>query len=194
MHSIRLLFQARTDKNVHAGGNVIQMKLLVDEAAYPDDPQAALDALRDRMNNFLPEGITVLRLVTVGKGFHAKNCCAGRSYDYVFPTAALDAGVISDELLRKQEWLEADLEELRERRRLLKERQDRELAELEPQLRAQNQEEERKALEQLSAQKQDEGEGAEGNMEDEAGAAAVEAAEVGLWLSLSPCPCLVGRA
>ncbi|KAL6939406.1 hypothetical protein ACO0RG_003243 [Hanseniaspora osmophila] len=69
---------ARTDKGVHAGGNVISMKLIIED---PD--------IKDKINACLPEGVRVWNIQRVCNGFDSKNACSSRIYEYLLPTYAL---------------------------------------------------------------------------------------------------------
>ena len=73
---------ARTDKGVHAAGQVISLMLRLREGETEDD-------LRIRTNNALPNEIRVFDFVRVTKQFNAKNLCSGRRYGYVLPTFTL---------------------------------------------------------------------------------------------------------
>jgi tRNA pseudouridine38-40 synthase len=73
---------ARTDKGVHAAGQVISLMLRLREGETEDD-------LRVRTNSFLPSEIRVFDFVRVTKQFNAKNLCSGRKYGYILPTFTL---------------------------------------------------------------------------------------------------------
>ncbi|OQR97332.1 tRNA pseudouridine synthase [Achlya hypogyna] len=68
---------ARTDKGVHAAGQLVCAKLCVEgtEATF-----------RDKVNALLPADIRVLEVVAVTKNFNAKNSCDRRTYEYLAPT------------------------------------------------------------------------------------------------------------
>ncbi|KAF4040016.1 tRNA pseudouridine synthase [Phytophthora infestans] len=68
---------ARTDKGVHAAGQLLTAKLHVgdDIAGF----MAKVDAA-------LPEDIRVMHMVTVTKNFNAKMTCDQRTYEYLAPT------------------------------------------------------------------------------------------------------------
>ncbi|SCV01220.1 LAMI_0G10088g1_1 [Lachancea mirantina] len=66
---------ARTDKGVHAGGNVISLKLII------EDP----DILK-KINDNLPEGIRVWDFKRVNKAFDCRKMCSSRWYEYLLPT------------------------------------------------------------------------------------------------------------
>ncbi|KAI9332144.1 pseudouridine synthase [Zopfochytrium polystomum] len=68
---------ARTDKGVHAAGQLVALKL----RQVPD--------LKEKLNNALPEQIRIFDIVQVTNGFHAKNQCDSRLYEYLLPTYVL---------------------------------------------------------------------------------------------------------
>lgn len=69
---------ARTDKGVHAAGNLLSLKMQI-----PTDYDVV-----ERINTFLPEQIRVWGYVPVIGSFHAKNLCDSRVYEYLLPTCA----------------------------------------------------------------------------------------------------------
>ncbi|KAI7879567.1 tRNA pseudouridine synthase [Lichtheimia hyalospora FSU 10163] len=68
---------ARTDKGVHAAGNVLSLKM-----SMPGD-----DIIRD-INSHLPDQIRVWGYVPTKRSFHAKTQCDSRVYEYLLPTYA----------------------------------------------------------------------------------------------------------
>ncbi|CAI5702203.1 hypothetical protein KXD40_002659 [Peronospora effusa] len=68
---------ARTDKGVHAAGQLISVKLHVG-----DD----VSAFVAKVNAALPQDIQVMQMVTVTKNFNAKLTCDQRTYEYLAPT------------------------------------------------------------------------------------------------------------
>ncbi|OQS03435.1 tRNA pseudouridine synthase [Thraustotheca clavata] len=68
---------ARTDKGVHAAGQLVCAKLCIEE----DEAK-----FREKLNALLPEDIRVLEIVQVTKNFNAKNSCDRRTYEYLTPT------------------------------------------------------------------------------------------------------------
>eukprot|EP01116_Phalansterium_solitarium_P013344 TRINITY_DN30720_c0_g1_i1.p1 TRINITY_DN30720_c0_g1~~TRINITY_DN30720_c0_g1_i1.p1 ORF type:complete len:564 (+),score=223.26 TRINITY_DN30720_c0_g1_i1:48-1739(+) len=70
---------ARTDKGVHAVGNVSSLKMLM-AADAPD--------LIERMNAALPPAIRVFAVLRAQKNFNAKNHTDHRVYEYLLPTRA----------------------------------------------------------------------------------------------------------
>lgn len=69
---------ARTDKGVHAGGNLISLKLIIED---PD--------IKEKINNELPEGIRVWNITRVNKAFDCRKMCGSRWYEYLLPTYSL---------------------------------------------------------------------------------------------------------
>ncbi|KAJ0410833.1 hypothetical protein ATCC90586_010156 [Pythium insidiosum] len=67
----------RTDKGVHAAGQMVTAKLHVG-----DD----VEAFRHKVNELLPEDIRVMHMVTTTKNFNAKMSCDKRTYEYLAPT------------------------------------------------------------------------------------------------------------
>jgi len=70
---------ARTDKGVSAVGQVVSFKMIV-------EPPGIID----RINENLPETIRVFGYTRVTNGFHSKNHCDRRRYEYVLPVKAFD--------------------------------------------------------------------------------------------------------
>lgn len=72
---------ARTDKGVHAAGQVVSLRMRV--------KKGEADATRERINSFLPADIRVVDIVRVTRQFNSKNLCSGRRYGYILPTFTL---------------------------------------------------------------------------------------------------------
>lgn len=66
---------ARTDKGVHAAGNVISAKLIIED-----------EDIIDKINAQLPEHIRVWGISRVTKGFDCRKHCGSRIYEYLIPT------------------------------------------------------------------------------------------------------------
>ena len=66
---------ARTDKGVHAAGNVISLKLVI------QDP-----AIVSKINDALPPQIRVWGIEQTNKSFSAYGVCESRIYEYLIPT------------------------------------------------------------------------------------------------------------
>ncbi|RHY93935.1 hypothetical protein DYB37_005682 [Aphanomyces astaci] len=69
---------ARTDKGVHAAGQLVCAKLCIEDGK--------VEEFRLKVNSFLPTDIQVLEIVLVTKNFNAKNSCDHRTYEYLTPT------------------------------------------------------------------------------------------------------------
>ncbi|KAI9250206.1 pseudouridine synthase [Phascolomyces articulosus] len=84
---------ARTDKGVHAAGNIVSLKMIV------EDPHIV-----ERINSYLPEQIRIWGYSHVMGGFHAKNSCNAREYEYWLPTYALMSPSSSKPMKRRREF------------------------------------------------------------------------------------------
>lgn len=73
---------ARTDKGVHAAGNVMAIKVMMGQSESPDDVVA-------RINQHLPPDIRVLAAMRVTRAFNSKSYCEQRRYEYLLPTFTL---------------------------------------------------------------------------------------------------------
>lgn len=69
---------ARTDKGVHAAGNVLSLKLIVEE---PD--------IVDKINQHLPEQIRIWGIQRTSNGFSCYQACDSRWYEYLMPSYSL---------------------------------------------------------------------------------------------------------
>lgn len=69
---------ARTDKGVHAAGNVISLKLTV------DDPEIV-----EKINEHLPEQIRVWGTLRTNNAFNCYQACDSRWYEYLMPSYTL---------------------------------------------------------------------------------------------------------
>ena len=65
---------ARTDKGVHAMGQVVTFKMIMEEGMI------------ERINSFLPPQIRVWGYARTMNNFNAKNHCDSRFYEYTMPT------------------------------------------------------------------------------------------------------------
>jgi tRNA pseudouridine38-40 synthase len=68
---------ARTDKGVHAAGNVLSLKLIVE------------DGIVDKINEHLPEQIRVWGIQRTSNGFSCYQACDSRWYEYLMPSYSL---------------------------------------------------------------------------------------------------------
>lgn len=69
---------ARTDKGVHAAGNVVSLKLII------EDPNIV-----EKINAHLPDQIRVWGFSRTNKSFECRKCCSSRIYEYILPTYTL---------------------------------------------------------------------------------------------------------
>ncbi|KAK6466069.1 pseudouridine synthase [Scheffersomyces coipomensis] len=87
---------ARTDKGVHAAGNVISLKMIIEDS----------DILT-RINEELPEQIRVWGIQRVTKSFDCRKMCSSRVYEYLLPTYSLlppkPKSTLSELLIKKNE-------------------------------------------------------------------------------------------
>ncbi|KAF9437808.1 tRNA pseudouridine synthase 1 [Entomortierella beljakovae] len=72
---VSMMRSARTDKGVHAAGNVVSLKMIVD-----------MDDVIGKINSFLPEQIRLFGYVRTINSFNAKVLCDSRVYEYLLPT------------------------------------------------------------------------------------------------------------
>ncbi|KAJ1968556.1 tRNA pseudouridine synthase 1 [Dispira parvispora] len=72
---VSLVRAARTDKGVHAAGQVVSLKMIID---IPD--------IVAKINQALPEQIRVWGYTRTVNSFNAKNLCDSRIYEYLLPT------------------------------------------------------------------------------------------------------------
>lgn len=92
---------ARTDKGVHAAGNLLSLKMQI-----PEDYDVV-----ERINSFLPPQIRVWGYVPVIRSFHAKNLCDSRVYEYLLPTCAFmpaEKKVLTDEPTNEDDLMISD--------------------------------------------------------------------------------------
>ncbi|GBC24160.2 pseudouridine synthase [Rhizophagus irregularis DAOM 181602=DAOM 197198] len=72
---VGLMRAARTDKGVHAAGNLISLKMITD-----------IPNVVEKINENLPDQIRMWGFVKVIRSFHAKTLCDSRVYEYLLPT------------------------------------------------------------------------------------------------------------
>lgn len=85
LKKVHFVRAARTDKGVHAAGQIIACKLLMSPT------------LMDDINQYLPEDIRVFGFRRVVAKFHAKNTCDARIYEYCLPTYLLERQPVAQE-------------------------------------------------------------------------------------------------
>lgn len=69
---------ARTDKGVHAAGNVISCKLILED-----------EDIMHKINSHLPEKIRLWGIERVNRSFDCRKLCSSRVYEYLLPTHSL---------------------------------------------------------------------------------------------------------
>ncbi|EPY51275.1 tRNA pseudouridine synthase Lsp1 [Schizosaccharomyces cryophilus OY26] len=74
---VALARAARTDKGVHAAGNVITLKLIMED-----------EQLIEKVNQHLPPSIRVWDVVRTINSFNPRTYCESRIYEYLIPTYA----------------------------------------------------------------------------------------------------------
>lgn len=88
-----LVRAARTDKGVHAAGNVVSLKLII------EDPN-----LVEKINQCLPAQIRVWAISRTNKAFECRRLCCSRIYEYLLPTYTLlsprSSTALGQELIR----------------------------------------------------------------------------------------------
>ncbi|SGZ50637.1 CIC11C00000004363 [Sungouiella intermedia] len=69
---------ARTDKGVHAAGNVVSCKLILED-----------EDIMAKINSHLPDQIRVWGIERVNRSFDCRKLCSSRIYEYLLPTHSL---------------------------------------------------------------------------------------------------------
>ncbi|KAJ1027664.1 hypothetical protein NDA16_002003 [Ustilago loliicola] len=72
---------ARTDRGVHAAGNLLSLKLILEPAGLKQG-----ETLVDKVNGLLPDFIRIWGITRVQNGFNARQSCDSRMYEYLLPT------------------------------------------------------------------------------------------------------------
>jgi tRNA pseudouridine38-40 synthase len=68
---------ARTDKGVHAAGNVVSLKLIIED-----------EDIVEKINANLPEQIRLWGITRTNKAFECRKMCGSRIYEYLIPSYA----------------------------------------------------------------------------------------------------------
>lgn len=68
---------ARTDKGVHAAGNVVSLKLIIED-----------EDVVEKINSHLPDQIRVWGISRTNKAFECRKMCSSRVYEYLIPSYA----------------------------------------------------------------------------------------------------------
>ncbi|ORY99674.1 pseudouridine synthase [Lobosporangium transversale] len=75
---VSLMRSARTDKGVHAAGNVVSLKMILDVPDVPD--------IVSKVNSLLPAQIRLFGYIRTINSFNPKVLCDSRVYEYLLPT------------------------------------------------------------------------------------------------------------
>ncbi|CAO1621695.1 unnamed protein product [Sympodiomycopsis kandeliae] len=82
-NKVQLQRAARTDRGVHAAGNLIALKLILNPPASPSGDEAKLV---EYLNSKLPPLIRIWGIHRVQSSFNARMTCDSRKYQYLLPT------------------------------------------------------------------------------------------------------------
>lgn len=66
---------ARTDKGVHAAGNVVSLKLIVED-----------EGIVEKINTYLPDTVRLWGYQLTNKSFECRKMCSSRVYEYLIPS------------------------------------------------------------------------------------------------------------
>ncbi|KAJ1576775.1 hypothetical protein NDA11_007119 [Ustilago hordei] len=72
---------ARTDRGVHAAGNLVSLKLILEPCGLKPG-----ETLVDKVNSILPDFIRIWGITRVQNAFNARQSCDSRMYEYLLPT------------------------------------------------------------------------------------------------------------
>ncbi|KAN0063671.1 tRNA pseudouridine synthase 1 [Thecaphora frezii] len=72
---------ARTDRGVHAAGNLLSLKLILEPPNLPEGK-----TLVEHVNDLLPPIIRIWGITRVQNAFNARTSCDSRMYEYLLPT------------------------------------------------------------------------------------------------------------
>ncbi|KAG5355045.1 tRNA pseudouridine synthase 1 [Yarrowia sp. B02] len=84
---------ARTDKGVHAAGNVISLKMIIED-----------ENIVEKINSHLPDQLRVWGVSRTNKAFECRKLCSSRVYEYLMPTYSFltpRPGTVMAEKLKK---------------------------------------------------------------------------------------------
>ncbi|PWN31125.1 pseudouridine synthase [Jaminaea rosea] len=82
-NKVSLQRSARTDRGVHAAGNLLNMKCILNP---PVSPSGEMKPLIAYLNSQLPPLIRIWNIVKVQSSFNARSSCDSRYYQYLLPT------------------------------------------------------------------------------------------------------------
>jgi len=80
-NKVQLQRAARTDRGVHAAGNLLTLKLILEPPSLP-----AQKTLTEYVNTLLPPQIRIWGMRRVQSAFNARTSCDSRLYEYLLPT------------------------------------------------------------------------------------------------------------
>ncbi|WFD35568.1 tRNA pseudouridine(38-40) synthase [Malassezia cuniculi] len=80
-NKVQLQRAARTDRGVHAAGNLLTLKLILEPPQVPEG-----QTLVEYVNTLLPEQIRLWDIRRVQSAFNARTSCDSRMYEYLLPT------------------------------------------------------------------------------------------------------------
>ncbi|KAL4401633.1 tRNA pseudouridine synthase 1 [Malassezia pachydermatis] len=80
-NKVQLQRAARTDRGVHAAGNLLTLKLILEPPNLPEG-----QTLGQYVNTLLPEQIRIWGMRRVQSAFNARTSCDSRLYEYLLPT------------------------------------------------------------------------------------------------------------
>lgn len=87
---------ARTDKGVHAAGNVISCKLIIED-----------EDVMEQINSHLPDQIRFWGIERTNKSFDCRKMCSSRVYEYLLPTYSFlppkPSTILSEQLKQERE-------------------------------------------------------------------------------------------
>ena len=80
-NKVQLQRAARTDRGVHAAGNLLTLKLVLEPSSLPEG-----QTLTEYVNTLLPPQVRIWGMRRVQSAFNARTSCDSRLYEYLLPT------------------------------------------------------------------------------------------------------------
>ncbi|WFD29584.1 tRNA pseudouridine(38-40) synthase [Malassezia sp. CBS 17886] len=80
-NKVQLQRAARTDRGVHAAGNLLTLKLMLEPPTLRDG-----QTLAEHVNTLLPDALRIWGVRRVQNAFNARTSCDSRLYEYLLPT------------------------------------------------------------------------------------------------------------
>ena len=106
----------RTDRGVHAAGQVVSMKMILKGASKESSSASHVkwgdSEVVDEINRHLPSDIRVYGIKKVMSGFDSWGHCDSRFYEYLIPTFMLkrftenELSIIRDQLLNSEKYIQ----------------------------------------------------------------------------------------